>query len=128
MGMMNSQIERFLQEVADLPGFHGISIEGLNTHSDFGDTPLHVAAIRGDAAMIEALLNAGAQIDAAGEHQYTPLHEAVEQGHIEAVQLLLSRGASLTSQTDDGATPLELARSMGHRDIEILLRDSPDRT
>lgn len=120
---MSSIIQGFFDEVAELPDFCGISPIGLHTRGHFGDTPLHVAAIRGDVAMIAALLDAGADIHSAGEHRYTPLHEAVSQRHLDAVWLLIARGASTAVTTDDGTTPLELAHSLGHREIESLLHD-----
>jgi len=74
-----------------------------------GNTPLHLAAMKGLTAAAEALLNAGVAIDARahGSRLYgptenegdTPLHRAVEAGQAETVKLLLARGAdpALTS-------------------------------
>lgn len=122
--LMISELESFLREIADLPDFDGISPLNVNSRGSFGNTPLHVAAIRGDTAMIASLLDAGAVIDAAGEYQYTPLHEAVEQGHLDAVRVLLEHGASLAAVTYDGETPLVLAGIIENREIEILLREN----
>lgn len=120
---VSSNIQSFFEEVAELPDFCGISPIGLHTRGHFGDTPLHVAAIRGDVAMIAALLDAGADIGVPGEHGYTPLHEAVSQGHLEAVRLLLARGASTTIVSKFGETPVQLAHSLEHREIESLMHD-----
>ena len=120
---MSSDIESFFQEVAELPDFCAISPVGLHTRNVLGDTPLHVAATRGDVEMIAALLDAGADIQVPGEYRYTPLHEAAGQGHADAVRILLARCASTTSANDDGITPLELARMLGHGEIERLLHD-----
>jgi FOG: Ankyrin repeat len=67
-----------------------------------------------------ALLDAGAEVDARGEHGYTPLHEAVEQGHSQAVALLLERGASTAVTNDDGQTPIALAQICQRTDITQL--------
>ena len=124
---MSPDIQSFFLEVAELPDFCGISPVGLHTRNVLGETPLHVAATRGDVEMIAALLDAGADIQVPGEYRYTPLHAAAGQGHADAVRLLLARGASTTATTDDGITPLELARSLGHGEIEGLLHDHATR-
>jgi ankyrin repeat protein len=66
------------------------------------------------------LLDAGAKVDARGEHGYTPLHEAVEQAHIEAVRLLMLRGASQSVQNNWGQTPKEKAELEGNPEIQAL--------
>lgn len=95
----------------------------VNTRGLFGNTPLHVAAIRGDVEMVTLLLNAGAEVNAVGEYGDTPLHEAVSQGHSQVVQLLLSHGASKTATNWDGQTPFCLARLKECHEIETLLTD-----
>jgi uncharacterized protein len=118
---LNSTLQAFFDEIAELPHFAGISPIGLPTRGHYGDTPLHVAAIRGDVAMIRALLDAGAEINVNGELGYTPLHEAVEQGHAEAVRVLVERGASKDVLTEDGQSPLETAALSGDAEITRLL-------
>lgn len=72
--------------------------EGLalvNQPNAHGRTPLHVAALRGDADAIEVLLDAGADLDARGNHNRHAMHYACKAGSIDAVEVLLARGASL---------------------------------
>jgi uncharacterized protein len=123
--MLSAELQRFLDEIRDLPDFVGLgeSTIGVWSRGSFGDTPLHVAAIRGDTRMIALLLDAGAEIDARGEHGHTPLNEAVGQGHVEAVRLLLSRGADASIPNDWGETPKESAKIGGKHEIEILFSD-----
>ena len=59
-----------------------------------GRTPLMLAAGRGAAGAVRALLAAGAEPGAASTHPWpttragrTALHHAAEQGHAEAVQV-----------------------------------------
>ena len=106
----------------ELPEFTGITSVGVNTLGIWQSTPLHVAAVRGDAAAINALLDAGADIQSRGEHGYSPMHEAVEQGHVEALILLLDRGASVCVMNDDGLTPIQLAQFLKENKIENLLQ------
>lgn len=120
--MLSADIQSFLDEIRDLPDFVGLgeSNIGISTRGLFGDTPLHVAAIRGDTRTIALLLDAGAEIDARGEYGHTPLNEAVGQGHVEAVRLLLSRGADASIPNDWGQTPQQNAKIGGKHEIETL--------
>jgi ankyrin repeat protein len=123
--MPSSELEKFFDEIRDLPEYVGLgeAFAGPSTRGLFGDTPLHVAATRGDARIIALLLDAGAEIDARGEYGHTPLHEAVGQGHIEAAKLLLSRGADTGVRNDWGQTAKEKAQIGGKREIEVLFSD-----
>ena len=63
-----------------------------------GWTPLILAASSGRVAAMEALLAAGAEIDAADDHGYTALMRAALNGHDAAVKLLLENGADTAKQ------------------------------
>jgi ankyrin repeat protein len=57
-------------------------------------TPLHLAAVAGKADVIEALLKAGAAVDAKeASWGQTPLIFAASRGHVEAIRALLAAGA-----------------------------------
>ncbi len=81
----------------------------INSKGIFGNTPLKVAAVWGDAEAIELLLAAGAHIDEKNEHGHTALHHAAAQGNIKAVEVLVANGANATIQNDDGKTAFECA-------------------
>ena len=121
--MPEPSLQEFLDEIRELPDLLGVEFAGVHTRGVLGDTPLHVAAIRGDARMVGLLLDAGAEIDAHGEYGHTPLHEAIGQMHIEVVRLLLARGASRTVTNDWGQSALDIARLGDKPEIEALLRD-----
>ena len=81
-------------------------------------TPLHYAAVHGDAEAVVALVRAGARVDARDEKEATPLHvaawahaEAIRaaSGHAEAIRALVAAGSSLEAQDHKAATPLDLA-------------------
>lgn len=75
-----------------------------------GMTPLHMAARRGTLAIAEALLAAGAAIEARDTKGETPLRRAVNCGHEGVVRLLISYGADPLSQDRNGRTILDAAR------------------
>lgn len=72
-------------------------------------TPLHLAAVRGDAKSAAALLEAGADVAARAQFDMTPLHWAALAGHAEVADLLLKRGADVAAKNLYGMTPLHQA-------------------
>jgi ankyrin repeat protein len=90
-----------------------------------GMTALHWAAEHGDAAMVEMLMYAGANVAAVTRiGQYTPLHLASKAGSAPAVQALLKAGADVGARTTTtGATPLHLAATAGNADVVKTLLD-----
>lgn len=78
----------------------------VNQPNAHGRTPLHVAALRGNAKAVLALLDAGAERDARGTLQKHALHYACKAGSIAVVDALLARGASLHVRDCYGRTPL----------------------
>lgn len=73
-----------------------------------GLTPLMVAAMYGEAASVEALLDAGSTIDLAGDDGMAAIYVAAHWCHPSAVDVLLRRGAK-TGPTASGTRPVDLA-------------------
>jgi ankyrin repeat protein len=61
-----------------------------NDIDQFGETPLTSTAKRGDAQIVEALIEAGANLDAGGR---PPLAWAAEEGNVDTIAELLRHGA-----------------------------------
>ncbi|MFC8845442.1 MULTISPECIES: ankyrin repeat domain-containing protein [unclassified Micromonospora] len=74
------------------------------------------ALLRGDAAIVGALLRAGAAPDAADREGTTPLYQASVQGATDLVRLLLAAGAAPDLESGHGqeGTPLCAAAAWGH--------------
>jgi hemoglobin len=93
----------------------------VNTPAGAEDqTPLHMAARRGNLAVAQVLLGAGAALEARDKKGETPLRRAVNCGHLEFVSLLLAHGADVNTRDRHGRTPLQAAR---RPEMVALLRD-----
>ena len=89
---------------------------------DYGETPLHVAALWGHKSVAEYLLMHRADVNAKNNYGVTPLHEAAGNGHVAVAELLLVNKADVNAGSTNGATPLLIAVENNHKDtVELLL-------
>ncbi|KAH7323128.1 ankyrin repeat-containing domain protein [Stachybotrys elegans] len=70
------------------------------------DSPLHIAAIRGDLRTCQLLMQYGATVDVLTDVNVTPLHCAAQSNSASVVQFLLDCGASPYSRDNYGYTPI----------------------
>lgn len=82
---------------------------------------LMAAAWEGDVRRMEALINAGADVNARDQDLGTPLVAASYSGDPEAVRLLLERGAEVDAKDGEGLTPLMNASLNGRAEVVRLL-------
>ncbi|XP_038603456.1 ankyrin repeat domain-containing protein 12 isoform X1 [Tachyglossus aculeatus] len=95
----------------------------VNKRNERGETPLHMAAIRGDAKQVKELISLGANVNVKDFAGWTPLHEACNVGYYDVAKVLIAAGADVNTQGLDDDTPLHDSASSGHRDIvKLLLR------
>lgn len=107
----------------------GADVNGAG-REDFPGSPLiSVAAEKGNLAIVDVLLKAGARPDACCCECVTALHHAIEGGHAAVVRRLLEGGADPRRPRGGRDTPLELARRNGNpeiiRHVEDALARSP---
>jgi ankyrin repeat protein len=80
---------------------------------------------RARLALIDLLLQHGANINQQDERGYTPLHEAAALNEEEAVKLLVERGAAINAKTNEGRTVLDIVYAIpyiGHRSLGHWLK------
>jgi ankyrin repeat protein len=94
---------------------HGVNVNQATGVG--GMTPLHMAARRGNVAIAEALLAAGANIEARDSKGETPLRRAVNCGKKDIVRLLIAHGANPLSQDRFGRNVVQAARDEFIRDL-----------
>ena len=106
------------QVLAEHPAF---DVNALNAA---GESPLMLAAIRGNVALSRRLVERGARINLPG---WTPLHYAASGPAPELVALLLDRGAEVDAASPNASTPLMLAARYGSEaSVGLLLARGAD--
>ena len=92
-----------------------------------GKGALHYAAELGDAAIVQALIDKEAEIEAKDALGKTPLHAAAYGGDKETIELLIAKGADTKAKDKDGQTPLHEATFRGGKEtIELLIANGAE--
>ncbi|MDD2898325.1 MAG: ankyrin repeat domain-containing protein [Desulfuromonadaceae bacterium] len=111
-------LKREWHEVAQSLVNHGADVKVTDIN---GDSPLYLAALIGDAGLVELFLNHGASLDDARSGE-TPLHGAIAEHHRDVAELLINRGANVTIKNMSGRTPLHfLAALMDDQNLAEMM-------
>lgn len=94
-----------------------------------GNTPFHLAAVKGDAESMELMIAAELllyeylrdRIERKNHRRQTPLHLAAKGGHHAAIELLFEHGADFGDVDENLCTPLHEAAASGNREATRLL-------
>lgn len=91
-----------------------VDVEARNAHDE---SPLMLAALKGRAAQVAALIRRGAHVNKTG---WAPLHYAAShtsEAAAEVVRLLLEHHAYIDAASPNGSTPLMMAAMYGHTSV-----------
>ena len=93
--------------------------------NDRGLTPLHGAAFAGSLESVQALVEAGADVnDGENRFKVTPLIVAAEENRLDVVEFLLQHGVAIEQQERHRYTALTRAGFKAHWDVVQLLLKS----
>lgn len=88
-------------------------IYDIEEQDDYGQTPLHYAALFGHLDCLKFLIHCRATIDLQDNKLWTPLHHAARCGHLECVQYLVEHSnANIYAKTNKSKTPIDVAREI----------------
>lgn len=88
------------------------------------ESPLMLAALKGDKALCQRLIQKGADVNKPG---WTPLHYAATHGHLEVMRLLLEEHAYIDAASPNNTTPLMMAARYGTPSaVKLLLEAGAD--
>ncbi|KMZ58875.1 putative Ankyrin repeat-containing protein [Zostera marina] len=82
-----------------------------------GRTALHMAAANGHHAMVDYILDKGADINVCNSENNTPLHWACLNGHVEVIKSMITRGADVSKLNRHDRTPIDEAVMNGKLEV-----------
>jgi hypothetical protein len=102
-----------------------LSALDVNAVNANGETPLMMAALRGDLTWARRLIERGAKVHQEG---WSPLHYAATGAEAKIVALLLDRGAPVDARSPNRTTPLMMAARYGtEASVDLLLARGADK-
>ena len=97
----------------------------VNSYSPDGFAPLSLAVFFGHPETVDALLSAGAEVNAASRERMklTPLASAMATAQNEIARTLIDHGANVNAKAESDLTPLHTAAARGNIEAATLLLD-----
>jgi len=93
----------------------------VKARTKWDETPLHIAADRGNVEIAKVLLEHGADINVRNNKRGdTPLHRAVAKGNVEMVKFLLKQGADVHARNRYDDPPIQIAIEDEERNAEMI--------
>ena len=89
-----------------------------------GSSPLGVATLNGNIAIVRELLKYGADPEICDLSGVTPLHIAVDNEQHDISMALIQAGADMLAKDGHNTTPLDLYERIGHKEPPIELHEA----
>ncbi|XP_035219625.1 transient receptor potential cation channel subfamily A member 1 homolog isoform X2 [Stegodyphus dumicola] len=100
----------------------------VNVQDNYGMSPLHYAAMRGNIIATSQLLQCNKiNTEVSDKQEMTPLHCAANYNSPEVVELLLNASADPEANDENLSTPLHLAANTGNKEIVLLLLEAVEK-
>ena len=115
-------LDKTLNKYRTHPDFLGTELTNPNQRGAVDDTPIHIAARKGELDDIEIFVAHGGDINAVGDLGNTPLHYAAMEGNTSVVKRLIELGANLHAKNEFSETPQRVAELGNHDEIVKLLK------
>ncbi len=116
---LRDQSPRVIKALMEGPGLD------VNATNASGESPLMMAALRGDLDRAGQLLARGAKVHQDG---WSPLHYAASGPEAKVVAMLLDRGAPIDAFSPNRTTPLMMAAGYGvEASVDLLLARGADK-
>jgi ankyrin repeat protein len=116
---LRDQAPRVARSLWEVPA---LDVNAVNASSE---TPLMMAALRGDLEWASRLIERGAKVHQAG---WSPLHYAATGPEPKLVAMLLDRGAPIDARSPNNTTPLMMAARYGaESSVDLLLARGADK-
>ena len=115
MRALQEQSYRAAEVLADHPQIRA------EVRSPRDESPLMLAALRGQDALVVKLVSKGAAVNKSG---WTPLHYAATGGHVRIAAFLIGAHADVNAESPNGTTPLKMAAMYSSSDMVKLLLES----
>lgn len=109
---LNEEVKHILDSMRDSADFIDRDMSDINVSAIDGDNALHSIVRSGDLRAAKLLIEAGIDLNKAGDLGFTPLHIACMQGNFEMAALLVGKGADLFAMSE-GDAPFTTARRNG---------------
>ena len=94
----------------------------VDSCDEYGNTPLHYAALHGHVNVIRMLIELGCYTNKTGWMRWTALHFACKGGHSNVIRMLITENICHSMSVDDsGNSPIHIATKFGHSNLFRML-------